>query len=117
MKEKARYVLVLFFIVAGINHFLHPRFYLDIMPPWVPYHLLTVYISGLCEVVFGSLLLYPATRRVGAWLIILLLIAIFPANIQMAINFAHSHSPYLWLAIARLPLQLLLVWWVWVYTR
>ena len=75
-----------------------------------------VYLSGVLEIVFALLLLPLTTRHVAAWLIIFLLIAVFPANMQMALNFRRKHNPYLWLAIARLPLQPLLIWWAWIYT-
>lgn len=109
--------MVVFYILGGINHFVHPGFYLKIMPAWLPYHLLLLDISGVCEALFALLLLPVATRRLGAWLIILLLIAIFPANIQMAVSFMKEHSPYLWIAIVRLPLQLVLIWWAWIFTK
>ena len=87
------------------------------MPPALPNPLGLVYLSGVCEAAFALLLLPPATRRAGAWLIILLLIAVFPANIQMALNYWHLHNPHLWVTIVRLPLQAVLVAWAWVYTR
>jgi len=58
-----------------------------------------------------------ATRITAAWLIIILLIVIFPANIQMAINWSKNKNPKLWIAILRLPFQLVLIWWAWQYTR
>jgi uncharacterized membrane protein len=73
-------------------------------------------ISGACEIVFGLLLIPDTTRSIAAWLIIVLLIAIFPANIQMSINFKRKNNPYFWITIVRLPLQFLLIWWAWSYT-
>ena len=101
---------------AGITHFVYPRAYKKIMPPWVPAPLQVVYLSGILEVLFAAMLLPLSTRHISAWLIIFLLVAVFPANIQMAINFRRKHHPYLWLAIARLPLQPLLIWWAWLNT-
>jgi uncharacterized membrane protein len=109
--------MMVFYILAGLNHLVNPLFYMSIMPGWVPLPLQMVYLSGICEVLFALLLLPAATRRMGAWLIIILLLAIFPANIQMAINFRSAGDPHLWVAIARLPLQLVLIWWAWVYTK
>ena len=117
MKAFSLYVMSLFYVVAGVLHFMRPGVYLKIMPTWVPYPLELVYASGVCEVLFGALLLFPATRPLGAWLIILLLAAIFPANIQMAITYYQKYDSYLWLAILRLPLQFLLIWWAWLYTN
>lgn len=117
MKKAGVYVQAVFYILAGINHFWHPGFYKTIMPPWLPQHELLISLSGICEIVFGALLLPKFTRRAGAWLIIFLLIAIFPANIQMAINFVREHNPNTWIAFARLPLQILLIWWGYIYTK
>ena len=117
MKNNLLYIMAVFYIAAGINHFIHPGFYLEIMPPKLPYQLPLVYISGVCEILVALLLLPVATRHLGAWLLILLLIAIFPANIQMAINYRHKNDPHLWIAILRLPIQFLLIWWAWLYTK
>ena len=87
------------------------------MPPWLPYHAALVLISGICEVVFGLMLLLPTTRKMAAWLIILLLIAIFPANIQMMLHYMDENNPRLWMAIVRLPLQVLLIWWAYGFTK
>ena len=117
MKNATVYLMAVGYIAAGIMHLLFPRGYLRIMPAWVPAPLMAVYASGVIEILFALLLLPVATRAVAAWLIIVMLVAIFPANIQMVINFRDQHSRYLWLAIARLPLQLVLIWWAWYYTR
>lgn len=117
MKVLLLYFMSLLYIAAGIYHFVNPRFYMKIMPPYLPFHLQLVYISGICEIVFAVLLIPESIRPIAAWLIIALLIAVFPANIQMAVNFYHKQHPALWMAIARLPLQLLLIWWAWTYTR
>jgi uncharacterized membrane protein len=109
--------MAFFYAGAGINHFIHPVFYLKIMPAWLPWHRQLVFISGVAEIVCAVLLLFPATRRMGAYCTIALLVAVFPANIQMLINFYHTHHPMLWAAILRLPLQLLLIWWAYSYTR
>ena len=107
----------LLYVAAGINHFVHPGFYLRIMPPWLPAHELLVFLSGLAELILGLLLFIPKVTRVAAWGIILLLIAVFPANIQMMLDYRSENNPLLWLGILRLPLQLLLIWWAFRYTR
>jgi uncharacterized membrane protein len=111
------YLMVALYVAAGINHFWHERVYLRIMPPYIPAPLAMVYISGVCEILFGLLLLPEATRHTGAWLIIVLLIAVFPANVQMAVNSWRHHDPRLWILILRLPLQVPLIWWAYIYTR
>ena len=105
------------YIVAGVNHFIHPAFYLQIMPGWIPFHDAAVFVSGMCEVVFAFLLLIPVTRRKAAWAIIVLLIAVFPANIQMMLNYLHGNNPGLWVTVIRLPLQALLIWWAYSFTK
>ena len=106
----------LLYIGAGINHFINPRFYLKIMPPYLPAHSLLVTLSGLAEVLLGALMLVPATRTWAAWGIILLLIAVFPANWYMAYD-ARFQSISPWIRWGRLPLQLVLIGWAYSYTR
>lgn len=104
------------YIFAGISHFAFPKVYLRIMPPYVPYHKAMVVISGMVEILLGILLLFPLTREWAAWGIIALLILVFPANIeQVRTKRARMKLP-LWAVIARLPLQLVLIWWAWLYT-
>ncbi|BAV07603.1 Uncharacterized membrane protein [Filimonas lacunae] len=115
MRKILLYTQAVFYALAGINHFTNPEMYLAIMPPWLPWHLTLVNISGALEIITGLLLLPIRTRKWAARAIILLLIAIFPANIQMLINFIREHNPYIVLAIIRLPLQLLLIRWAWIF--
>jgi uncharacterized membrane protein len=117
MKLFFLYLMSVFYVFTGVMHFLKPRIFLGIMPKFLPYPLQLVYISGACELLFAILLVIPATRYWGAWLIILLLVAVFPANIQMAISFYRQQNPYLWLSLLRLPLQFVLMWWAWLYTQ
>ncbi len=117
MKYISLYSMAILYIAAGINHFRRPKMYKKIMPPYIPWHLPLVYASGIAEIVLGVLLIPEATRPVAAWLIIALLIAIFPANIQMAINYYRRHHPYTWLTILRLPVQILLIVWAWQFTK
>lgn len=109
--------MALLYAVAGANHLIHPEVYKQIMPEWVPLHDEMVFISGICEIVFALLLLLQLTRRISAWFIILLLIAVFPANIQMMLNYHHEHKPGLWLTVLRLPLQIVLIWWAYSFTK
>jgi uncharacterized membrane protein len=109
----------IFYVVAGTLHFVKPEVYLRIMPPYVPWRLAMVLISGVCEILGGLGLLVSQTRRAAAWGLIALLVAVFPANIYMATNpidaGAGSIAPmFRW---GRLPLQLLLVWWLLWCTR
>ncbi len=116
MKAALRVLLALFFIGAGVNHFLKTGFYLRMMPPYVPFHLAMVQISGVAEIVLGLLLLLPATSALAAWGLIALLVAVFPANLQMALHpetFPEFGRTGLWL---RLPLQAVLIAWSYWYT-
>ena len=117
MKKISLYIMILFYAGAGINHFINPAFYLQIMPAWLPLHNELVFISGVAEVLCAVLLLFSKTRRLGAWAVIALLIAVFPANIQMLLDYKHGNNPMLWVAILRLPIQMLLMWWAYSFTK
>jgi uncharacterized membrane protein len=117
MKKISLYIMILFYAGAGINHFIHPAVYLQIMPPWLPWHSQLVFISGVAEVLCALLLLFSKARRVGAWALIALLIAVFPANIQMLLNYKQDNNPMIWIAVLRLPIQLLLIWWAYSFTK
>lgn len=117
MKFVLLYIMVALYVAAGIYHFVNPRFYQKIMPTYLPWHIPLIYISGVCEIAFALLLLPESTRPMAAWLVIALLVAIFPANVQMAVNWWHKQHPKLWIAFLRLPLQLVLIYWAWIYTK
>ncbi|GAB3728601.1 DoxX family protein [Hymenobacter agri] len=108
----SRYALALLFVGAGVLHFLRPATYLAIMPAQLPQPLLLVYLSGVCEVLGGLGLLWSRSRRLAGWGLLTLLVAVFPANIYMALIHEQLHIPS-WVAWGRLPLQLPLLWWVW----
>ncbi len=107
------WIAAIFYIFAGVMHFAAPAFYLRIMPPYIPWHAAMVQISGVAEIAGGIGLLVPSVRRLAAWGLVALLIAVFPANIYAATS-ATAFSPALWL---RLPLQPILIWWVLACTR
>ncbi len=106
-----------FYVAAGVNHFWHRDVYLQIMPPWLPWHTELVIISGIFEILFALLLIFQRSRKLAAWSIILILVAVFPANIQMMINYSHESNPGLWIATVRLPIQIILIWWAYSFTR
>ena len=102
-----------FFVFAGVMHFVVPRFYRQIMPPYVPAHNAMVAASGVAEIAGGVGLMVPRYQRVAGWWLIATLIAVFPANVHMALNPEEfpdvpGGSPTLW---ARLPVQGLFVAW------
>ena len=95
----------LFFVLAGLNHFRATDFYVRIMPPYLPAPLTLVYLSGLAEIALGAGLLIPRIQRQAAWGLVALLIAVFPANVHMAVHselFPDFNSTLLWW---RLPVQ------------
>ncbi|MGI4887219.1 MAG: DoxX family protein [Janthinobacterium lividum] len=107
----SRYALAAVFVGAGLLHFLKPATYLRIMPPVLPAPLALVYVSGFFEIAGGLGLLFRATRWRAALGLVLLLVAVFPANVHMAQVANQLHVPA-WIGWGRLPLQALLVWWV-----
>ena len=115
-KVISKYVLAIFMISAGIMHFANPKFFLNIMPPYLPLHRALVLVSGICEALLGVLLLIPGYSRWAAWGIVALLIAVFPANVYL---YQHQDilpaSPIIHLL--RLPLQGVFVLWAYWHTR
>lgn len=116
MKTTSRYLLAIFMVAAGTMHFMNPKFYMTIMPPYLPFHLGLVYLSGFFEVLLGVLLLVPRFTRLAAWGIFALLIAVFPANIYL---YQHQEllpaSPLV--HFLRLPLQAVFLLWAFWHTR
>lgn len=114
--------LAAFFAFAGTMHFVIPRNYEAIMPPWVPRHREAVIASGIAEIAGAAAVVPPRTRRVARWWLLALLIAVFPANAHMAVNPEQVKGLDLnrvprWALWARLPLQPLAMIWVWRATR
>jgi len=111
------YGLSILFVVAGLFHFYAPNFYRPLMPPYLPAHDALIYISGVMEVFFGLVLLWPSARPWVAWSIIAFLLAILPVHIFMFQErngkFAHISQIFLWL---RIPFQGLLIAWAYQYT-
>ncbi|MFC5282227.1 MauE/DoxX family redox-associated membrane protein [Pedobacter alpinus] len=114
--KKSHYAVLMgsVYVLAGTYHFINPSFYLQIMPKYLPNHLELVYLSGLAEIIAGGLLIPKKTRKLGAWGIIVLLIAVFPANIQMAINEYAEGGFMFYISLIRLPFQFLLMYWAYI---
>jgi uncharacterized membrane protein len=116
-KTVMRYLMAFFFVAAGLNHFFNPEFYIKIMPPYLPWPVFLQYLAGAFEIVLGAMLLIRHFTKIAAWGLIVLLIAVFPANIHMALN------PHLYPEMApiaywiRLPFQFLFIAWAWWLTR
>ncbi|MSQ02856.1 MAG: hypothetical protein EXR71_13350 [Myxococcales bacterium] len=110
-------VLALFFIAGGVNHFVHPKFYLSMMPDYLRAHLLLVNASGVFEVLGGIGILVPFIRYYAGLGLIALLVAVFPANLNMALHPERFPGVPLWGLYLRLPLQVVMIGWVWWATR
>ncbi|GJG86215.1 membrane protein [Gemmatimonadetes bacterium T265] len=116
----APWVVALVFGLAGALHFVRPRLYESVMPPWVPPtgplgRRALVLASGACEILGALGVLYAPTRTAAGWGLVLLLAAVFPANVEMLAAARRSRAKA-WvqaLFVARLPLQPVIMWWVW----
>jgi uncharacterized membrane protein len=120
-----RPVLSVLMVTMGILHFTHGATFASIMPVWLPAHLFLVYLSGAIEITLGLMLSYAPTQVLAAWGLIGLYIAVFPANLNMALHpglpiagvpewLPRPSALGLWL---RLPMQAALIYWAWLYTK
>ena len=110
---RRRLPLALFFLGAGIMHFVKPRAYEATVPDVLPQHREIVYVSGVAEIAGALALLDRRSSRWAGWWLVALLVAVFPANVNMAVNAERYRAvpePLLW---ARLPVQGMLIAWVW----
>jgi uncharacterized membrane protein len=107
-------LIAVIFMASGILHLVRPAPYVSIVPLWLPEPKALVLISGVCEILGSLGILIATTRLVAGWGLIALLVAVFPANIQMLVNAHAVHAASVWQAAlaARLPLQALLIYWV-----
>jgi uncharacterized membrane protein len=118
IRNIARFALTALMVTAGVLHFTADYLFVQIVPPFLPWPYPIVYLSGVIEIALGVLLQVPRFRRIASLLIIALLVAVFPANIYMAVanlqvqglpaGLPQPSAVALWL---RLPLQFLLMWW------
>lgn len=118
-KKILLWLMITFYVFAGVNHFLSPEFYVNIMPPYLPWHLELVYLSGIAEIALGIGLVIPRYRSLAAWGVIALLIAVFPANLHQALNdvpMPGSDASIGAMRWARLPFQAVFILWAWWYT-
>lgn len=110
------YLMALLYIAAGINHFRNPKIYLKIVPPYLPNPKLLNLLSGFAEIILGIGLCISFVSKFSAWGIIALLVAIFPANLYMLQNKKAALGLPKWIRLIRLPLQLALIYWAFLYT-
>ncbi|WP_255198655.1 DoxX family protein [Halorarius litoreus] len=123
-RRPLRYVMGGLYVLAGVLHFVAPKVYAQIVPPQLPRPLDLVYLSGVAEIVLGVGVLFDRTRRLSAWGIVALLVAVFPANVYMATSDVTLTGVPDWASDppaaarwARLPLQAVLALWAWWYTQ
>ena len=112
IKSVSIFVMSFFYIGIGIQHFLDPAWFVQIVPPYLPFHYQAVYLSGFFEILFGVVLLFKKTRYLGALGLILLLIAVYPANIYLAFNEAPQKALGISAFAAswvRLPIQFIFI--------
>jgi uncharacterized membrane protein len=120
IKNIALVVMIIAYVLAGINHFKSPGGYLKIMPPYLPYPQVLNILAGVFEIAFGLMLIFPATRPLAAWGIILMLIAFMPVHIYMIQNAPMKMGGLVvtqTLAWVRIPFQVLFVLWAWWFTN
>jgi uncharacterized membrane protein len=112
----SRYTMSLFYIAAGLNHFINPNFYLPLIPPYFPYHSAINITSGVVEILFGLLLIPTITRKWAAYCIVLMLIVFIPAHVyfiqQNSCTGELCVSPWIgWFRL--LAIHPLLIYWAW----
>jgi uncharacterized membrane protein len=120
LKKISLVILIIAYIIAGINHFVHPAGYIQLIPRYLPYPETLNYLAGICEIIFGFMLIFPATRNWGAWLLILMLAAFLPVHITM-LQQAPLQMGALWVtpltAWIRLLMQPVLMLWLYWHIK
>jgi uncharacterized membrane protein len=115
-KSAMRWLLGILFVTVGVLHFVLTDFFVRIMPPYLPWHRELVLVSGVFEIALGVLLLVPRWSVVAAWALIALLIAVFPANVEMSLHPERFPLFPVWAIHARLPFQAVLIAWAYWFT-
>lgn len=123
LKKISLIVLIIFYVAAGINHFVHPDGYVKIIPDYLPAHSLLNYLAGACEIIFGTLLIFPQTRNWGIALLILMLAAFMPVHITMLqqapmrLGSLQITPAIAWIRILLQPVLMLWLAWHWQTKR
>ncbi len=107
-------VVFAWFFGGGIGHFMNTEFFVSIVPPWVPFPLAAVYVSGVFEIILALAILWPKTRPLAGWGLVALTIAVTPANIHMWLNpelFPEVSETFLWVRLVVQVFLLILIWW------
>jgi uncharacterized membrane protein len=118
LRKISLYLLVIFYVFMGLMHLISPEQYYPMMPSWLPQHSLLIVLSGVVEIALALLLLFPRTRVLSAWaLIVMLVFYFFIIHLPQSIDFYYTSNPSFGASLVRLPIQFLLIAWLWVYTR
>lgn len=112
IRQRLRYLLAVLFLCSGVYHFISPETYLSMMPIYVPYPETANYLSGATEILGGIGVVLPRWQRAAGWGLIVLLVALLPANLHMAMNGWESVTLPKWILWLSVPLQFLLMAWV-----
>ncbi|MDB5226280.1 MAG: hypothetical protein JWN78_473 [Bacteroidota bacterium] len=113
LQQISLYSMAFFYIGGGVNHFIKPKFYLSIMPAFLPWHILLNQVSGIAEIVLGIGLFFKPTRMISAYLIIAMLISFFLVHISHLFNPPKMAEGKYWVLVLRIPLQFVLIYWAW----
>lgn len=105
--------MALLYIGAGINHFLNPKFYLAIMPAFLPAHQMLNVVSGIVEIVLGIAICFPASRQMAAYALMAMLVSFFLVHVSHLFNPPKMVQGKYWLIVLRIPLQFVLIYWAW----
>jgi uncharacterized membrane protein len=118
MKKAFLYIMAFMYAAAGVYHFINPDFYKMLMPAWLPNHSVLNIAGGIGEIILAILLLSHKTRVFSSYLIIAMLVVfLLVIHIPMTMDFYMTGHPALWISIIRLPIQFVLIWWAWIYTK
>mgnify|MGYP000421517891 FL=1 len=117
IKSISIYVMSFFYILVGLKHFQNPYWFVQIVPPPLPFKLEIVYLSGFIEIVFGVLILFKKFRFIIGWSLIALLIAVYPANIYLAMTNGVAMNTTPLIAWGRLPFQFIFIYLAYWHTK
>ena len=109
------YLMAIMYVFAGVIHFLKPAMYMRIMPRYLPAHKTLVYLSGLAEIILGVGLIFPETKNLAIYGIILMLTIFLLVHFYMLSSEKAGAGIPKWVLLLRIPLQFLLMWWAWFY--
>ena len=116
-KKQSLILLFLLYFLAGINHFIFPDFYLSVIPTWMPFPKECISLSGVVEIILAVSLFHPALQRLAAWgIVVMLFVFLIGVHIPMVFNWNGWSNTIWWLALVRLPVQLLLIRWAFRFT-